>query len=223
MKNTAKQKQTKTNPNKTKTQKALLLLSGGFDSPVAGKLLENKFQLSAIHFSQTPFTDNSAEEKAKKICKLLGIPKLIIIDAGETLHEIAKSTYPEFYFVLMKRYFMQVSEIIAEKEKCEYLITGESIGQVSSQTASNLMNINLSTKIEILRPLFFYTKQEIIDKSKEFGFHEISKGPETCDALAHGKVKTKSKISDIMREEKKCKMEQKIKQSLKKIRTEKIN
>ncbi|HNV01427.1 MAG TPA: hypothetical protein PKK60_03295 [archaeon] len=219
----------KTKPNKkidstkVKKQKALILISGGFDSPVAGKLLENKFDLTAIHFSQQPFTDNTAEEKSKKICKLLGIKKLIIIDAGETLHEIAKNSYSEFYFLLMKRYFMQVSEKIAEKEKCEYLITGESLGQVSSQTASNLMNINLSTKIEILRPVFFYNKQEIIDKSKEFGFYEISKGPETCDVLAHGKVKTKSKIIEITREEEKCKMEEKIKKSIKKIRIEEIN
>lgn len=204
-------------------QKALLLISGGFDSPVAGKLLQNKFDLIAIHFSQMPFTSNAAEEKSKKICKLLEIKKLIVIDAGEVLQKIAENTYPEFYFLLMKRYFMKVSEIIAKKEKCEYLITGESLGQVSSQTASNLMNINLSTEIEILRPVFFFSKQEIINKSKEFGFYDISKGPETCDALAHGKVKTKSKLKEIQKEEKKCEMEEKINESLKKIRIEKIN
>lgn len=213
----------KTTKKTTQKEKALLLISGGFDSPVAGKLLLEKFDLIAIHFSQTPFTDNTAEEKSKKICKLLKIKKLIVIESGEKLKEIAENTYPEFYFLLMKRYFMKVSELIAQKEKCKYLITGESLGQVSSQTASNLMNINLSTKIEILRPLMFYNKQEIIDLSKKFEFYEISKGPEVCDALAHGKVKTKSKLNEIEREETKCGIKEKIQKSLKKIRIEKIN
>ncbi len=213
---------TKTTTKKNKKEKALLLISGGFDSPVAGKLLSDKFNLMAIHFSQTPFTSNTAEEKSKKICKLLEIKKLIVVDAGESLKEIAENTYPEYYFLLMKRYFMRLSEIIAENEKCKYLITGESLGQVSSQTASNLMNINIATKIEILRPVMFYSKQEIINLSKKFGYYEISKGPETCDVLAHGKVKTKSKLSEIEREETKCNIKEKIKNSLNKIRIEEI-
>lgn len=206
-----------------KTQKtALLLISGGFDSPVAGKLTqEKKYKLKAIHFSQKPFTDDSAEEKAKNLCNKLGIKEIIIIDAGETLKEIADKTYREYYFVLMKRFFMKTAEKIAKEEKCEFLVTGESIGQVSSQTISNLNNINNATKIEILRPLIFLNKQEIIDMSKKFGFYETCIGKELCDALATGKPKTHTKITKVLEEEKKYKMEKLVEKAIKKLRKEK--
>ena len=206
-----------------KVQKnALLLISGGFDSPVAGKLAQEKgYLLKAIHFSQEPFTDNSAEKKALQLCKLLGIKEMITIDAGEMLKEITDKTYREYYFILMKRFFMKVSERIAELEDCEFLVTGESIGQVSSQTISNLNNINNATKIEILRPLIFMKKQDIIDLSKKFGFYETCIGKELCDALATGKPKTHSKTRKVLEEENKCEMEKLVKRALEKVRKEK--
>ncbi len=205
-----------------KNKTALLLLSGGFDSPVAGKLAQEKgYLLKAIHFSQEPFTDNSAEKKALHLCKFLGLQELIIVDAGEMLKEIADKTYREYYFILMKRFFMKVSEKIAGNEDCEFLVTGESIGQVSSQTISNLNNINNATKIEILRPLIFMKKQDIIDLSKKFGFYETCIGKELCDALATGKPKTHSKLSKVKEEEEKCKMGELVKKALKNTRVEK--
>ena len=202
--------------------KALLLISGGIDSPVAGKIAQRHgFELEAIHFSQQPFTDDTPEKKSLALCKKLSIPEMIVVEAGEELKEIADKTFREYYFVLMKRFMMKVSEKIAEQHGCRFLVTGESMGQVSSQTASNLNSINSATKIEILRPLLFMNKQEITDVSVKEGFFDTSKGPEMCDALASGSPKTITTIEDVLREEEKCGMEALAERAAKKTRIEK--
>ncbi len=207
-----------------KTKKALLLISGGIDSPVAAKLAQEKgYELEAIHFSQEPFTDNTPEIKSLKLCKLLGIKRLIVVEAGESLKEIADKTYREYYFILMKRFMMRVSEIIAKEKEYEYLVTGESIGQVSSQTISNLNTINQSTELEILRPVLFMQKQEIIDISQKNSFFEISKGAEMCDALAFGSPKTRSSIENVSTQEERCQIIELINKAAKKIRIEDTN
>ncbi|HPM85723.1 MAG: hypothetical protein PHY04_01260 [Candidatus ainarchaeum sp.] len=207
-----------------KNKKALLLMSGGIDSPVAGKLaIENGYKIYAIHFSQEPFTDSTPKLKSIALCKLLGLKEIIIVNAGEEFKEIADNSYREYYFILIKRFMMKVSELIAEEKKIDYLITGESIGQVSSQTLSNLNTINQSTKIEILRPVLFKNKQEIIDLSKKYEYFETSKGPEMCDALASGNPRTQSTIEQILKEEEKCNMNQLVKRTLRKITIEKTN
>ena len=118
---------------------------------------------------------------------------------------------------------MKVSEKIAIEKKINYLITGESLGQVSSQTLSNLNTINQSTKMEIFRPVLFMNKQEIINLSKKYDFFETSKGPEMCDALASGSPRTQSTIEQIEREEEKCKMNELIERALQKISIEDTN
>jgi thiamine biosynthesis protein ThiI len=201
--------------------KALLLISGGIDSPVAGKLaLEKGYDLEAIHFSQEPFTDDSPKIKSLLLCKLLGLKEMIVVNCGEELKEIADNSYREYYFILMKRFMLKVSEKIAEQKKCEYLITGESLGQVSSQTLSNLNTINQSTKMEILRPLLFMNKQEIINLSTKHGYFNTSKGPEMCDALATGKPKTRSEETEVKKQEEHCEMEKLVQNAVKKIRIE---
>ena len=199
-------------------EKALLLVSGGIDSPVAGFVAKEKFSLEAIHFSQVPFTDSSPEEKSLAATKKLGLKELIVVEAGKELQFIADNTYREYYFVLMKIFFMKASEQIAKQKGMNYLVTGESLGQVSSQTMNNLQTINSQVEIEILRPLMFLEKQEIVDISKKEGFFASSCGKEMCDALASGKPKTKTKIEKVAREMVKCKMDELVKEAIKKIR-----
>lgn len=208
----------------SQNKKALLLVSGGIDSPVAGKLaIEKGYTLFAIHFSQEPFTDSTPRLKSLALCKLLGLKKMLVVNAGEEFKEIADKSYREYYFVLIKRFMMKVAEKIAEQKKIDYLITGESMGQVSSQTLSNLNTINQSTNIEILRPVLFLNKQEIIDLSKKYNYFETSKGPEMCDALASGKPRTQSTIEQLETEEEKCKMTELIESAVKKITIEDTN
>ncbi|MCX6801281.1 MAG: hypothetical protein NTZ73_03775 [Candidatus Diapherotrites archaeon] len=206
-----------------KKPKALLLISGGIDSPVAGLLAQKKFEIGAVHFSQTPFTDDSPEKKSIAACKKLGLKELAVIEAGNEFKEIAENGGRPFYFVLMKRFMMKTGEKIAEQRGAEFLITGESIGQVSSQTMSNLNTINSATKMEILRPLMFMHKQEIVDLNIANGFFEISKGPELCDALATEKPKTKTKIKEVLFEEERCGMEALVERAMNKIRIVAIN
>ncbi|VVB74905.1 tRNA sulfurtransferase [uncultured archaeon] len=208
-------------PAQTQNPKALLLISGGIDSPVSGKLaLEKGYELTAVHFSQEPFTDDSAELKSLLLCKMLGLREMIVVEAGEMLNEIAKNSYREYYFVLMKRFMMRTAEKIAQQRGAKFLITGESLGQVSSQTLSNLNNINQATKIEILRPVLFMNKQEIINKSREYGYFEASKGPEMCDALASGNAKTKSTLADVEKQEAHCNMSGLVEKAAGKLRIE---
>jgi len=208
----------------SENKKALLLVSGGIDSPVAAKLAQEKgYDLTAIHFSQEPFTDSTPKLKSLALCKLLGLKEMIVVNAGEEFKEIADKSYREYYFILMKRFMVKVSERIAKEKGIEYLITGESLGQVSSQTLSNLNTINQSTKIEILRPVLFMNKQEIINLSKKYNYFETSKGAEMCDALASGTPRTQSTIEQLNVEEEKCKMNELIERSLSKITIEDTN
>ena len=220
----AKKNNSKKTPMKKSLKKALLLISGGIDSPVAGKLLQEKgFELKAIHFSQKPFTDDSPEKKCLKLCKMLGLKELIVVEAGEALKEISNKTHAEYYFVLMKRLMMRVSERIAKEKRMNFLATGESLGQVSSQTLSNLNTINQSTKMEILRPLLFKNKQEIIDLSKKFRYYEESIGKEACDILASSRPKTITNTKEVEEEEKKCNIETLVEKTKKTITLKRTN
>ncbi|MCX6803025.1 MAG: hypothetical protein NTY48_00465, partial [Candidatus Diapherotrites archaeon] len=191
------------------------------DSPVAGKvLLEKGFELEAIHFSQEPFTDDTPEKKSLLLARALGLKEVLVVNAGECFKEIADNSYREYYFILIKRFMMRVAEKIASEKHIRFLATGESLGQVSSQTLSNLNTIHQSTKIEILRPLIFMNKQEIIDKSVKEKYFDISKGPEMCDALASGSPKTRSEALDVEKQEIHCKMDELIKKAVKNTRIE---
>jgi len=203
-------------------ENALLLLSGGIDSPVAGKVALDKFNIVGVHFSQVPFTDDTPEKKSLACAKVLGLDEMIVVDAGQEFKKIAENSKREYYFVLIKRFMMKVSEKLAEQRSCKFLITGESLGQVSSQTLSNLNSINQGTTIEILRPLLFLEKQEIIDLSIKENLFEISTGPEVCDALAVGKPKTKTKIEDVLREEESCEMQSLVNKAVKNVRIVKV-
>ncbi len=183
--------------------KALLLLSGGFDSPVAGKLMQDKgLTLTALHYSFEPLTDNTSVEKSKNLAKHLGIKKLIVIKLGNLLTEISKKCKHKNYFVIQKRLFLKIAEKVAKEQDCEFLITGDNLGQVSSQTLSNLTNITKAVEMKILRPLLAYDKVEITKLAEQFKTYETSKGPEMCDILGPKHPVTKSLLSDIEWDEK---------------------
>ncbi len=185
-------------------KKGLLLLSGGFDSPVAGWMMKQKgAKLSAIHFSSELVTDRSPEEKSKRAAEILGIQNLIVVDISGELLEISKKCDHKLYFVLMKRLMYRLAEKIAEKEGCDFLVTGENLGQVSSQTLDNLIVIDKSVKMPVIRPLIGFDKQEIIDLAKQIGTYEISKGPEHCDALGPEHPYTKTTLEEVLIEESK--------------------
>ena len=187
-----------------KKTKALLLLSGGFDSPVAGHMMQKQgLELSAVHFSSKLVTDAESEEKSRKLAEFLGIKKLFVIDLSKELITISKTCEHRYYFVLMKRLMYRIAEKIAKKERCKFLITGENLAQVSSQTLQNLSVIDKATRFEVLRPLLGFDKEEIIQLAKKIGTYETSCGPEHCDALGPVHPATQAREGDILGEEEK--------------------
>ena len=182
--------------------KGLLLISGGFDSAVAGYLMQQKkVEVIAIHFSYTPFTDNAPEEKSKKCAEILGLRKFIVKNIGKEIQEISKKCKHKYYFILTKRLMMKIAEQEAKKEECDFLITGENLSQVSSQTLQNLNAITKSVKIKILRPLLTYDKVEILEIAKKIGTYDACIGPEVCDVLGPKHPATTSKLEEIEKEE----------------------
>lgn len=189
------------------TNKAFLLLSGGFDSPVAGKMMQEQgLELIALHFSQEPFTDNTAEQKSITLAKHLGIKTVITITIGEELAEITKKCNHRYYYPLQKRLMLKIAEQLAKEYNINYLVTGDNLGQVSSQTLTNLAAISQAVKIPILRPLLCFTKNEIIERAKQINTHDTSKGPEFCSVLGPKYPKTTSTAEQLEAEEKKVDM-----------------
>ena len=184
--------------------KALLLISGGFDSAVAGYLVNKQgIEVSAIHFSYEPFTDNGPEIKSREACKILGIKDFKVVNISKECGKIAKECNHRLYFILTKRLMMKLAEKEAEKQGCTFLITGENLAQVSSQTLKNLQAITKAVEIQILRPLLTYDKTEILKIAKEIGTYDVSIGPEVCDVLGPKHPATTCKLEEIEAEERK--------------------
>jgi thiamine biosynthesis protein ThiI len=182
--------------------RGVLLLSGGFDSPVAGDLMGRQgLELIAAHFSLEPITDDAAAVKARRLCELLGIGRLFVVRVGEIFAEVAQRCDRRFYFVLTKRLMVRLADGIADREGADVLVTGENLGQVSSQTLASLRAIDAVARRPVLRPLIGFDKQEVVDRAKRIGTYDISKGPEICDLLGPSSPATHARIPQILAEE----------------------
>ena len=183
-------------------RRGVLLLSGGFDSPVAGHLMARQgLELVAAHFSLEPITDDAAAIKTRTLCGILGIPSLYVVRVGEAFAEIAKAANRRFYFILTKRLMVRLADAIADREGAGVLVTGENLGQVSSQTLASLRAIDAAARHPIVRPLIGFDKQEIVDRAKRIGTYEVSKGPEICDLLGPPRPATHARLDQVLTEE----------------------
>lgn len=165
--------------------KAVLLLSGGFDSPVAGRMLQRQgVELEALHCSFEPVTDDASVRKAQLLAAQLGLRHLHVARIGEVLGRIPHDRDAHrFYFVLQKRLFYRLADAVADATGADFIATGENLGQVSSQTLSNLATLDGAARRPLLRPLLGLDKVDIIRLAKEWGSHNVSVGPELCDLL----------------------------------------
>ena len=201
----------------------VLLLSGGFDSPVAGHLMGlQDLALVAAHFSLEPITDDAAAVKARTLCGILGIPSLYVVRVGEAFADVARAANRRFYFVLTKRLMVRLADAIADREGADVLVTGENLGQVSSQTLASLRAIDAVARHPILRPLIGFDKQEIVDRAKAIGTYEVSKGPEICDLLGPPRPATHARLDQILAEEAKLDVERLVASCLMGIEAEKF-
>lgn len=181
-------------------ERGIALLSGGIDSPVAIHLMQERLDIVAAHFHQMPLTDEKEIEKVKELAKVLHLQKVYLVPFTPVLKALVEHCEHKNYFILQKIVMMRASELIAAKEKAQYLITGENLGQVSSQTLSNLVSITKHVSLEIFRPLLTYDKEEIVKVAKKIGTYEISKGPEICCLLGPKHPATKSDPVEIGKE-----------------------
>ncbi|OGS63597.1 MAG: hypothetical protein A3K59_06680 [Euryarchaeota archaeon RBG_19FT_COMBO_69_17] len=204
-------------------RRGVLLLSGGFDSPVAGHLMDRQgLAIVAAPFSLEPITDDAAAVKARRLCEVLGFPTLYVVRVGESFAEVAHACDRRFYFVLTKRLMVRMADVLADREAADVLVTGENLGQVSSQTLASLRVIDAAARRPIVRPLIGFDKQEIVDRAKAIGTYEISKGPEICDLLGPPAPATHARIEQVLAEEAKIDLPRLVKGPLEGVRAEKF-
>ncbi len=188
--------------------KAVLLMSGGIDSPVAGYMMKRLgYELICVHLSQEPLTDDAAEIKSVLLSRKIGASKFYTFTYGQVLAEVARETKDRYFFIIQKRLMLRVAERAAVLEGAQGIITGDSLGQVGSQTLSNMANITKVTSMKILRPLLSFNKQEIIKVARAIDTYETSKGPEICNLLGPKHPATKSWEDMVLHEESKLDME----------------
>jgi len=188
--------------------KGLLLLSGGIDSPVAGFLMAKRgVEISAIHFHSYPFTSERAEEKVKTLAKILslytGKINMYSVNILDIQKQINQKCPEDQITILSRRFMMRIAERVAMDNEIDALITGESLGQVASQTIKSLYVTNSSVNIPIFRPLIGLDKVQIIEIAKDIETYETSILPydDCCTLFLPKHPVTKPKLEDIEKSE----------------------
>ena len=185
-----------------------LLLSGGIDSPVAGYLAQKRgCYLNCIYFHSPPHTSQKAKDKvfelAKKLLNYQSRIRIFTVNFTETQLMFKKYTDEQYFVVLGRRMMMRIANEIARKYEFKALITGENLGQVSSQTLENLHCINSVAVLPVLRPLLTYDKEETIEIARKIGTFDISVLPydDCCTLFLPPNPNTRSKVYNLEKEE----------------------
>ncbi len=201
--------------------KALLLLSGGIDSPVAGfEIARRGVDISAMHFHSYPFTSERAEDKVKRLAETLAIyvgeMTFYSINLLPIYTAINKNCKPRFTTVIARRFMMRIGEEIARKDGFDGFVTGESLGQVASQTIQGISVVNAATNLPILRPLINMDKVDIIEVAKDINTYDISIEPfdDCCTFFAPDRPATKPRIYDVEREEENLDIDSLVKEAI---------
>ena len=186
----------------------MLLLSGGIDSPVAGYMIAKRgVVIEAVYFHAPPYTSDRAKEKVMDLARLVsryaGPIRLHIVNFTEIQLYIYDQCPHEELTIIMRRYMMRIAEAIAKKQKCFGLITGESIGQVASQTVQSLAATNEVCTMPVFRPVIGFDKQEIVDIAEKIGTFETSIQPfeDCCTIFVAKHPVTKPNLNMIHRSE----------------------
>ncbi len=183
---------------------ATLLLSGGIDSPVAGWMIAKRgVQINAVHFHSYPYTSDRAKEKVLDLARKLSFSccgiKVYVVPFTEIQMAIHEKCPEEYTTLIMRRYMMRIAERIAKDTESEALITGESIGQVASQTMTALGTTNSVVEMPVFRPLIGFDKSEIIDVARKIGTLEISELPyeDCCTVFTPRHPRTKPTLAQV--------------------------
>lgn len=184
--------------------KAMLLLSGGIDSPVAGIMVAKRGVLiSAVHYESFPYTSDKALDKvvdlAKIMAKYTGPIKLHVIRFTDIQMKLYQDCPPDYLTVLMRRFMMRIAGKLAQADGCLALATGESVGQVASQTLENLTATNSVVSMPVLRPLICMDKLEITERANEYGTFKTSILPfeDCCTVFVPKHPVTRPKLNEV--------------------------
>ena len=190
--------------------KGMLLLSGGIDSPVAGYMISKRgVKIDAVYFHAPPYTSERAKQKvidlAKKVAKYSGSIRLRVVNFTDIQLYIYEKCPHEELTIIMRRYMMKIAEHFAKEGKCLGMITGESIGQVASQTMQSLAVTNEVCEMPVYRPLIAMDKQDIVSIAEKIDTYETSILPyeDCCTIFVAKHPVTKPNLNIIKRSERK--------------------
>lgn len=201
--------------------KGVLLLSGGIDSPVAGYMLAKRgLEIVSVYYHSHPYTSERAKEKvvdlAKKLVEYTGSMRLYVVPFTKIQMEIIEKCREDELTIIMRRFMAKIAEEIAIKEGALSLITGESLGQVASQTMESMYVTNNGISMPVFRPLVGTDKIDIMDISRKIGTYDISILPyeDCCTVFVPKHPKTKPRLKDIELSEEKLSKEELIQDAI---------
>lgn len=184
--------------------RAAVLISGGIDSPVSAYMMAKRgIELVSVHFASPPYTTELAELKVmellKKVAKYSGPITTYVVGFTRIQEEIRDKCPEEYFTIIMRRFMMRISEILAKRQKCSALITGESVGQVASQTIYALGCTDAVTQIPVFRPCIGMDKDEIVAISRKIDTFQTSIQPyeDCCTVFTPKHPKTRPKLEDV--------------------------
>ena len=184
--------------------KAMLLLSGGIDSPVAGYMMAKRgIHIAAIHYVSPPYTSDRAQLKVEQLCQKLtaycGGVAFYCVPFTEIQEAIKDNCPEEFFTIIMRRLMMEIAQRIAEKDNCLALITGESVGQVASQTMAAMVCTDAACRIPVFRPCVGMDKTEIIEIARKIDTFDISVQPyeDCCTVFTPRHPKVRPVLADV--------------------------
>ncbi len=187
--------------------RGLLLLSGGIDSPVAGCMMAKRgMEIEALHFESFPYTSERAKEKvmqlAQEMCEFCSKIHVHVISLTHIQEELRDKCEEDYFTILLRIFMMRLAERCARNYKCHALITGESLGQVASQTLAAIEVTDSVVRMPVFRPCIGLDKNEIIIQARHYGTFETSILPfeDCCTVFTPRHPKTQPRIDDVMRE-----------------------
>lgn len=210
--------------------KGMLLISGGIDSPVAGYMMAKRgMKIECVHFHSYPYTNMQAREKVEELASVLGEyscgTTLNVVKVTHIQEEIHKKCNGDYMVTLLRRFMMRIAERLAKKCGAQCLITGESLGQVASQTIEGMTSSgSVVESLPILRPLCGFDKNEIIERSRNMGAFDISIRPyeDCCTVFLPKHPVIHPKLADVLAEEAKLDIEGLISEALSSLEVVKI-
>ena len=201
--------------------KGLLLLSGGIDSPVAGYMIAKRgVRIDALHFESFPYTSERAREKVLELAKIVseyaGDIYVHIVSLTHIQEELVKACEEDYFTLLLRRYMMTIADRVAKEKNCTALITGESLGQVASQTMQAIGVTDVCATLPVFRPCIGLDKEEIVQISRKIGAFETSIQPyeDCCTVFTPKHPRTKPELEKVLAQENKLPFEELVEEAM---------